>query len=138
MIRNIQLNHGGKYVCIIDTDVEGLSASAILVVKGKGADRSGGLARGGVEESAPAQKEGESFDGRRCDGSPGLPVNTGRVGFMSAPVCILPAWRRFAAITHAHTHTGGRLLADEAPLIFAQRVGSSLVSYIGAGALNRL
>ncbi|KAM6981136.1 contactin-3 [Aplochiton taeniatus] len=34
MIRNIQLNHGGKYVCVIDTDVENLSTSAILVVKG--------------------------------------------------------------------------------------------------------
>uniref|UniRef100_A0A3Q3EWW3 Contactin 3b n=1 Tax=Kryptolebias marmoratus TaxID=37003 RepID=A0A3Q3EWW3_KRYMA len=33
MIRNIQLNHGGKYVCVIDTDVESLSTSAILVVK---------------------------------------------------------------------------------------------------------
>lgn len=35
MIRNIQLNHGGKYVCVVDTDVESLSTSAILVVKGK-------------------------------------------------------------------------------------------------------
>lgn len=35
MIRNIQLNHGGKYVCLIDTDVESLSADAILVVKGR-------------------------------------------------------------------------------------------------------
>ncbi|KAG9353311.1 hypothetical protein JZ751_017888, partial [Albula glossodonta] len=34
MIRNIQLNHGGKYVCIVDTDVESLSAAAILIVKG--------------------------------------------------------------------------------------------------------
>uniref|UniRef100_A0A671SI25 Contactin 3b n=1 Tax=Sinocyclocheilus anshuiensis TaxID=1608454 RepID=A0A671SI25_9TELE len=34
MIRNIQLNHGGKYICLIDTDVESLSADAILVVKG--------------------------------------------------------------------------------------------------------
>ncbi|XP_068598948.1 contactin-3 [Brachionichthys hirsutus] len=34
MIRNIQLKHGGKYVCIIDTEVESLSAPAILVVKG--------------------------------------------------------------------------------------------------------
>uniref|UniRef100_A0A8C2KLZ6 Contactin 3b n=1 Tax=Cyprinus carpio TaxID=7962 RepID=A0A8C2KLZ6_CYPCA len=34
MIRNIQLNHGGKYVCLIDTDVESLSTDAILVVKG--------------------------------------------------------------------------------------------------------
>uniref|UniRef100_A0A674N4J5 Contactin 3b n=1 Tax=Takifugu rubripes TaxID=31033 RepID=A0A674N4J5_TAKRU len=34
MIRNIQLSHGGKYVCLIDTDVESLSTSAILVVKG--------------------------------------------------------------------------------------------------------
>ncbi|XP_056261407.1 contactin-3 isoform X2 [Seriola aureovittata] len=34
MIRNIQLNHGGKYVCVIETDVESLSTSAILVVKG--------------------------------------------------------------------------------------------------------
>lgn len=37
MIRNIQLNHGGKYICIVDTDVESLSTSAILVVKGKNA-----------------------------------------------------------------------------------------------------
>lgn len=35
MIRNIQLNHGGKYVCLVDTDVESLSADAILVVKGR-------------------------------------------------------------------------------------------------------
>ncbi|XP_063071350.1 contactin-3 [Engraulis encrasicolus] len=34
MIRNIQLNHGGKYVCLINTDVEHLEADAILVVKG--------------------------------------------------------------------------------------------------------
>ncbi|TRY69792.1 hypothetical protein DNTS_000582 [Danionella cerebrum] len=34
MIRNIQLNHGGKYVCLVDTDVESLSTDAILVVKG--------------------------------------------------------------------------------------------------------
>ncbi|XP_030632439.1 contactin-3 [Chanos chanos] len=34
MIRNIQLSHGGKYVCLIDTDVESLSADAILIVKG--------------------------------------------------------------------------------------------------------
>lgn len=35
MVRNIQLNHGGKYVCLVDTDVESLSADAILVVKGR-------------------------------------------------------------------------------------------------------
>lgn len=35
MIRNIQLNHGGKYVCLIDTDVEHMSADAILIVKGE-------------------------------------------------------------------------------------------------------
>ncbi|XP_062853242.1 contactin-3 [Trichomycterus rosablanca] len=34
MIRNIQLNHAGKYVCIIDTDVESLSVDAVLIVKG--------------------------------------------------------------------------------------------------------
>lgn len=34
MIRNIQLNHAGKYVCIIDTDVESLSVDAVLVVEG--------------------------------------------------------------------------------------------------------
>ncbi|XP_036427446.1 contactin-3 isoform X1 [Colossoma macropomum] len=34
MIRNIQLHHGGKYVCIIDTDVESLSVDAVLIVKG--------------------------------------------------------------------------------------------------------
>uniref|UniRef100_A0A3Q3DCU8 Contactin 3b n=1 Tax=Hippocampus comes TaxID=109280 RepID=A0A3Q3DCU8_HIPCM len=36
MIRNIQLNHGGKYVCVIDTEVENLSTSAILIVKPPG------------------------------------------------------------------------------------------------------
>lgn len=35
MIRNIQLKHAGKYVCVVDTDVESLSAAAILIVKGK-------------------------------------------------------------------------------------------------------
>uniref|UniRef100_A0A8C2A229 Contactin 3a, tandem duplicate 1 n=1 Tax=Cyprinus carpio TaxID=7962 RepID=A0A8C2A229_CYPCA len=34
MIRNIQLKHAGKYVCVVDTDVESLSAVAILIVKG--------------------------------------------------------------------------------------------------------
>uniref|UniRef100_A0AAY4BKN4 Contactin 3a, tandem duplicate 2 n=1 Tax=Denticeps clupeoides TaxID=299321 RepID=A0AAY4BKN4_9TELE len=34
MIRNIQLNHAGKYVCVVDTDVESLSTSAFLNVKG--------------------------------------------------------------------------------------------------------
>uniref|UniRef100_A0A4W4F289 Contactin 3a, tandem duplicate 2 n=1 Tax=Electrophorus electricus TaxID=8005 RepID=A0A4W4F289_ELEEL len=34
MIRNIQLRHAGKYVCVVDTDVESLSAAAILIVKG--------------------------------------------------------------------------------------------------------
>ncbi|XP_063063884.1 contactin-4-like [Engraulis encrasicolus] len=34
MIRNIQLKHAGKYVCVVDTDVESLSAAAVLVVKG--------------------------------------------------------------------------------------------------------
>ncbi|XP_017273358.1 contactin-3 isoform X1 [Kryptolebias marmoratus] len=34
MIRNIQLNHAGKYICVVDTDVESLSAVAVLIVKG--------------------------------------------------------------------------------------------------------
>ncbi|XP_012682835.2 contactin-3 [Clupea harengus] len=34
MIRNIQLKHAGKYVCVVDTDVESLSAASVLVVKG--------------------------------------------------------------------------------------------------------
>ncbi|XP_023649827.2 contactin-3-like isoform X1 [Paramormyrops kingsleyae] len=34
MIRNIQLRHGGKYVCIVETDVESLSSAAVVVVKG--------------------------------------------------------------------------------------------------------
>lgn len=35
MIRNIQLKHAGKYVCVVDTDVESLSAASVLVVKGE-------------------------------------------------------------------------------------------------------
>uniref|UniRef100_A0A8C7XZ94 Contactin 3a, tandem duplicate 2 n=1 Tax=Oryzias sinensis TaxID=183150 RepID=A0A8C7XZ94_9TELE len=34
MIRNIQLYHSGKYICVVDTDVESLSAVAVLIVKG--------------------------------------------------------------------------------------------------------
>uniref|UniRef100_W5MUQ1 Contactin 3b n=1 Tax=Lepisosteus oculatus TaxID=7918 RepID=W5MUQ1_LEPOC len=34
MIRNIQLNHAGKYVCLVNTDVESLSSAAVLIVKG--------------------------------------------------------------------------------------------------------
>ena len=34
MIRNIELSHAGKYICVVDTDVESLSAVAVLVVKG--------------------------------------------------------------------------------------------------------
>ncbi|KAJ3587155.1 hypothetical protein NHX12_013545, partial [Muraenolepis orangiensis] len=33
MIRNVDLNHAGKYICVVDTDVESLSAVAVLVVK---------------------------------------------------------------------------------------------------------
>ncbi|KAF6735513.1 Contactin-3, partial [Oryzias melastigma] len=33
MIRNIQLYHSGKYICVVDTDVESLSAVAVLIVK---------------------------------------------------------------------------------------------------------
>ncbi|KAG8002756.1 Contactin-3 [Nibea albiflora] len=33
MIRNIQLYHAGKYICVVDTDVESLSAVAVLIVK---------------------------------------------------------------------------------------------------------
>lgn len=35
MIRNIQLYHAGKYICVVDTDVESLSSVAVLIVKGK-------------------------------------------------------------------------------------------------------
>uniref|UniRef100_A0A8C5DCN7 Contactin-3-like n=1 Tax=Gouania willdenowi TaxID=441366 RepID=A0A8C5DCN7_GOUWI len=34
MIRSIQLSHAGKYICVVDTDVESLSAVAVLIVKG--------------------------------------------------------------------------------------------------------
>ncbi|KAG7258404.1 hypothetical protein CRUP_028445 [Coryphaenoides rupestris] len=34
MIRNIELNHAGKYICVVDTDVESLSAVAVLVQPG--------------------------------------------------------------------------------------------------------
>uniref|UniRef100_A0A8D3BLU8 Contactin 3a, tandem duplicate 2 n=1 Tax=Scophthalmus maximus TaxID=52904 RepID=A0A8D3BLU8_SCOMX len=34
MIRNVQLYHAGKYICVVDTDVESLSAVAVMIVKG--------------------------------------------------------------------------------------------------------
>ena len=36
MIRNIQLKHAGKYVCMVQTSVDRLSAAADLIVRGMG------------------------------------------------------------------------------------------------------
>lgn len=36
MIRNIQLKHAGKYVCMVQTSVDKLSAAADLIVRGMG------------------------------------------------------------------------------------------------------
>lgn len=36
MIRNIQLQHAGKYVCVVQTSVDQLSAAAGLIVRGRG------------------------------------------------------------------------------------------------------
>lgn len=49
MIRNIQLYHAGKYICVVDTDVESLSAVAVLIVKGK---KTGSLALQSVIKTA--------------------------------------------------------------------------------------
>lgn len=35
MIRNIQLNHSGKYLCTVKTMLESLSAGADITVRGK-------------------------------------------------------------------------------------------------------
>lgn len=35
MIRNIQLNHSGKYLCTVKTTLESLSAAADIIVRGK-------------------------------------------------------------------------------------------------------
>lgn len=35
MIRNIQLKHSGKYVCVVQTAVESVSSAANLTVRGK-------------------------------------------------------------------------------------------------------
>lgn len=35
MIRNIQLNHSGKYLCTVKTTLESLSAVADIIVRGK-------------------------------------------------------------------------------------------------------
>lgn len=34
MVRNIQLKHSGKYVCMVHTEVDTVSAAADLIVKG--------------------------------------------------------------------------------------------------------
>lgn len=34
MIRSIQLKHAGKYVCMVQTSVDKLSAAADLIVRG--------------------------------------------------------------------------------------------------------
>jgi hypothetical protein len=34
MIRNIQLKHAGKYVCMVQTSVDKLSVAADLIVRG--------------------------------------------------------------------------------------------------------
>lgn len=35
MIRNIQLNHSGKYLCTVKTTLESLSADGDIIVRGK-------------------------------------------------------------------------------------------------------
>lgn len=35
MIRNIQLKHSGKYVCMVQTGVDSVSSAADLIVRGK-------------------------------------------------------------------------------------------------------
>lgn len=35
MIRNIQLKHSGKYVCMVQTGVDSVSSAAELIVRGK-------------------------------------------------------------------------------------------------------
>lgn len=35
MIRNIQLSHSGKYLCMVQTTLESLSAVADIIVRGK-------------------------------------------------------------------------------------------------------
>jgi len=35
MIRNIQLKHSGKYVCMVKTDVDSVASAADLIVRGK-------------------------------------------------------------------------------------------------------
>lgn len=35
MIRNIQLNHSGKYLCAVKTTLESLSAAADVIVRGE-------------------------------------------------------------------------------------------------------
>lgn len=34
MVRNIQLKHSGKYVCMVHTEVDTVSAAADLIVRG--------------------------------------------------------------------------------------------------------
>lgn len=34
MVRNIQLKHSGKYVCVVHTEVDTVSAAADLIVRG--------------------------------------------------------------------------------------------------------
>ena len=36
MVRNVQLKHSGKYVCMVHTVVDSVSAAADLIVRGKG------------------------------------------------------------------------------------------------------
>lgn len=35
MIRNIQLKHSGKYVCMVKTEVDSVASAADLIVRGK-------------------------------------------------------------------------------------------------------
>lgn len=35
MVRNIQLKHSGKYVCMVHTEVDTVSAAADLIVRGR-------------------------------------------------------------------------------------------------------
>lgn len=76
MVRNIQLKHSGKYVCMVHTEVDTVSAAADLVVRGRPPPAS-------LAEQGPV-----TFPGASCGGGVEMSRRDTRVPLLSHNSCI--------------------------------------------------
>lgn len=76
MVRNIQLKHSGKYVCMVHTEVDTVSAAADLIVRGRPPPAS-------LAEQGPV-----TFPSASCRGGVEMSRRDTRVPLLSHNSCI--------------------------------------------------